>query len=250
MADNKREPEALEEFIERINSTNLRFAVGNSSCGFSSVWTAFGNRSDYYIGARPAMGSTKISLHASGICRVALTDKQFNALEAEGLTQPPDRAMIKWRRAKTPETGAVHIASVIFPTDYLSITEEPRGTHKKPLLIFEAAPPGQAVEFGFFYSYEDEVSMEKRYARIGQSIVCTTLDNGERVTILVRITEFDRACLPSQDQADKAPGLILSKDVFNTERELSNLTATFWNDPKDGETLRLVEIGGMKLRRK
>jgi hypothetical protein len=239
----------LEDFIERVNATNFRFAVGNSLRGFSSVWTAFGNASDYYIGCRPSMGSIKISLHASGICRIALTDKQYSELEKEGLKQPADRALVKWRRAKTPPIGAVHVASVIFPTDDLSLTEEPISKHKKPLIIFDAAPPGRAVEFGFFYSLEDDAAMEERYARIGKSIVCTTLDSGEYVTVVARITEFDKACLPSQEQADKAPGHILSKEVLNIERELSHLTATFWNEPKDGETLRLVEIGGMGLRR-
>lgn len=239
----------LEDFIERVNATNFRFAVGNSSRGFSSTWTAFGNAGDYYIGARPSMGSIKVSLHASGICRIALTDKQYIELEKEGLHQPADRALLKWRRAKTPEIGAAHVASVIFPTDYLSLKDEPKSRHKKPLFIFDPAAPGRAVEFGFFYSWEDEASMEERYAKIGKTIVCTTLDSGEHVTVVARITGFDRACLPSQEQADKAPGNILSKEVLNIERELSQLTATFWNEPKDGETLKLVEIGGMSLRR-
>jgi hypothetical protein len=35
---------------------------------------------DYYIGARHVMGSTKISLHQRGICRVALTEKHSHQI--------------------------------------------------------------------------------------------------------------------------------------------------------------------------
>jgi hypothetical protein len=37
----------------------------------------FGTKSDYYIGARSVFGSIKISLHESGVCRLALTEKHM-----------------------------------------------------------------------------------------------------------------------------------------------------------------------------
>jgi hypothetical protein len=241
--------ETFEQFVARVNSANFRFAVGNPASGYSTTWTAFGNRGDYYIGSRVFMGSQKISLHASGICRVALTNKQHDALLEDGLDQPADRAMTKWRRPKTPDVGAVHVASILFPTDYLKLTEEPKGTHKKPLFIFDAAPAGQAVEMGFFYSREDQAAMEERYLRIGHPIVCTTLESGEHVTAIARITEFDRSLLPSQEIMDKTPGNILSKEVLEIKDSLPNLTASFWNAPGDGGTLKLIEVGGIVLKR-
>jgi len=113
------------------------------------MWTAFGTGNEYYIGARHVMGSTKISLHQSGICRVALTEKHFNALPGDGLTQPPDRAMVKWKRPPTPDVGAAHVASIIFPTEFLRLAE-PQGTRKKPLIIFGAAPPRQSCRDRLF----------------------------------------------------------------------------------------------------
>jgi hypothetical protein len=49
----------MDDFIERLNRANFRFAVGSENAGFSSVFTAFGKKSDYYIGARQVMGSSK-----------------------------------------------------------------------------------------------------------------------------------------------------------------------------------------------
>jgi hypothetical protein len=249
MTESERKSETLEQFIERASHANFRFAVGNPSRGFSTTWTAFGNRSDYYIGSRSFMGSQKISLHASGICRVALTNRQFDELAAEGLTQPADRAIVKWRRADTPQAGAQHVASVIFPTDYLGVIEQPRGSYRKPLFIFDAAPAGQAVEFGFFFSREEQSAIREQYLKIGQPIVCTTLESGEHVTVVAKISEFDKAYLPSQAQLDKASGTVFSRSALDNRDELPNLTATFWNDPRDGDALRLVEVGGVTLRR-
>jgi hypothetical protein len=98
-----------------------------AEAGYLSPWAAFGSGNEYYIGARHAMGSSKISLHQSGICRIALTEKHFAALPAEGLTQPSDRVMVKWKRQPTPEIGAAHVASIIFPTEFLKL-REPQGT--------------------------------------------------------------------------------------------------------------------------
>jgi hypothetical protein len=238
----------VETFIQRLNRTNFRFAVGSAETGHSATWTAFGTGSEYYIGARHAMGSSKISLHQSGICRVALTEKQFNALPGDGLTQPPDRALIKWKRPPTPDIGAAHVASIIFPTEFLKLPE-PQGTPKKPLIVFGAAPPGKAVEIGFFYSREAPATLEPKLLQIGHPIVCTTLDNGEMITVVAREADFDRAVLPSQDKLNKTPMNVLSKDVHAIKDELKNLTGMFWNNPGDVGSLMMIEVGGISLRR-
>jgi hypothetical protein len=236
------------DFARRLNRTNFRFAVGSDEAGHSSPWTAFGTGNEYYIGARHAMGSSKISLHQSGICRVALTETHYNALPGDGLSQPPDRALVKWKRPPTPHIGGAHVASIIFPTEFLKLPE-PQGTPKKPLIIFGAAPSGKAVEIGFFYSREAPATLESKLLQIGHPIVCTTLDNGEMITVVARETDFDRTTLPSQDKLDNSPGRILSKRVHAIESEMTNLTGMFWNTPGDGGSLVLIEVGGMSLRR-
>ena len=103
--------ESFEDFERRISSANFRFAVGSPETGYSTPWTAFGHGNDYYIGARHFMGSTKISLHESGICRVALTEHHYQQILKDKLETPPDRAIVKWTRKATPEQGAVHALS-------------------------------------------------------------------------------------------------------------------------------------------
>jgi hypothetical protein len=238
--------EVAEDFVRRA-ARQLRFAVRGPK-GHSATWTAFGRGNDYYIGARPMMGSSKISLHASGICRLALTEQHYDSLPGEGLPQPLDRAFVKWRRSETPPIGAAHVVSLIFPSDHL-VQPEPAGAYRKPLMIFGEAPLGKAMEFGFFFSTEEMSALEPRFLAIGKPLLSTKLDNGTTVSIVARVIDFDRSVLPSQLQLDGAPGRILSREVNKIERELAGLTGFFWNSPTDGGSLMLYEIGGMALRR-
>jgi hypothetical protein len=247
-AESSAAAELVQDFIKRVEATNLRFAVGNDQRGFSGTWTAFGKGSDFYIGARATMGSTKISLHASRKCRIALTPKHFNALPGEGLVQPADRALSKWERAETPAKGAILAVSLLFPTDYLR-APAPAPTHKKPLLIFDAAPAGHAVEVGFFYSRLSGDALDADFRRIGLSINTTTLDNGDHVTLVVRTRPFDPNVLPKQEQMNLATERILSKEVHEIQTERDGLTAMFWNAPQPGEPLMGIEVGGIKLQR-
>jgi hypothetical protein len=143
-----------------------------------------------------------------------------------------------------PVDGAVHVVSLIFPTDYLRLPS-PDLVPGKPIMPVEAAPPGKAIEFGFFFSREADVSVTPKFLQIGTPLLLTRLLNGETVWIVARETEFDRAAIPSEERwsgnvrfHDRAaflePGMV-EKD----------LTTTFWNSPKDGESLRVIEIGGV-----
>jgi hypothetical protein len=240
---------AFQDLQARLSRTSLRFAACGPK-GHSASWTAFGQGNDYYIGSRNLMGSQKISLHASRICRVALTQQHYNSLPAQGLLQPLDRAIVKWRRPETPETGAVHVASVIFPSDHM-VQSQPTGSYRKPLIIFGDAPLGKAFDFGFFFSREDSKALEDRFLRIGQPLCSTKLADGTTVSLVSRLIDFDPSVLPNQQQMDGTAGRILSPEIkrLNDGEEVSGLTAMFWNAPKDGESLTLYEIGGVSLRR-
>jgi hypothetical protein len=86
----------LREFERRLCKDKVRFAVGKPGGHHSSVWVTRANRSDFYIGARTVMGSTKISLHESGICRLGLTASHFDLAVEQGLIPAEeDRAFVK-----------------------------------------------------------------------------------------------------------------------------------------------------------
>jgi hypothetical protein len=112
---------------------------------------AFSRGSEFYLGARSALGSLKISLHKSGECRLAIPNEHLPQMVKQGLEAPPQgaRALVTWRRP-TDVTLAPLVVRLIFPTDYLH-NEKPVGKPNKKVLIFEAGA-GKAVEFGFLYS--------------------------------------------------------------------------------------------------
>src|SRR5262245_15016198 len=65
----------VDNYERRILKDKIRLNAchrDNRESGHSGVWCAWSHRNDYYLGARSILGSMKISLHASGICRVAL----------------------------------------------------------------------------------------------------------------------------------------------------------------------------------
>lgn len=120
----------------------------------------------------------KFSLHDRENCRLAFTKEGTPAMRQQGLDVPKNRAVVEWYRNPAPENGAVHVVSLIFPTDYLRLPP-PEG--KKPIFQFAAAPPGKAIEFDFFFSREAEATLEGKLLQIGMPLVRTTLDNGETV---------------------------------------------------------------------
>src|SRR5262249_35439214 len=102
---------------------------------------------------------------------------------AEALRQwldaPADRVSVKWRRSPAPESGAIHVVSLILPTDYLRLAP-PESTYKKPVLIIDAASPGKAIEFGFFFTREPEATVEAKFRQIGMPLVRTALITARR----------------------------------------------------------------------
>jgi hypothetical protein len=235
------------EDLERSFKDGIRFAFVKPGERHSSVWAAWARKSDYYIGARSFLGSTKISLHGSGICRLALNEQHFATLVKQGLAPSEDRPFVKWQRAPTPQVGAKLAVVLVFPTNYMTL-DAPVLPHRK-LLLFEAAPPGRAMEVGFFYSREPAATLEQTFLKIGKPLLWTHLDNGESVWIVVREAPFDPAVLPSTDQFNAAPGHLLDPD-FPIGVEHKNLTAILWSSTqKSGEPFRVIEISGLSMTR-
>jgi hypothetical protein len=162
---------------------------------------------------------------------------------------PDDRAFLKWRRPAAPEGGA-HLAVVlVFPTDYLHLDDPAWNDNSKPLLLFEPVAPGKAVEVGFFYSREAKETLEPRFMEIGKPLFYTDLDNGEFVWLVAREADFDPTSIPTADQFNTTSMRLLDRDAIPIGSEQRRLNAILWNTPKDGEPLRVIDIGGITLRR-
>ena len=235
----------VEDFARRLTKDKFRFVVGSRGGHHSGVWSAWGYKNDYYLGARSFLGSQRISLHQSRICRLAFTEKHMTELKAQWLDAPADRASVKWRRLPAPQDGAIHVVSLIFPTDYLRLPL-PEASYKKPVLIIEAAPPGKAIEFAFFFSREAEATVEPKFLRVGRPLVRTILDNGETVWVVAREMGFDQRAIPSEERWTESTRFHDKEAFLDEGVGLENLTGMLWNAPKDGERLQVIEINGIR----
>jgi hypothetical protein len=242
-----RADDALNRFF---HANKVRFAVCNKAGQHSGIWTAFAEDSGYYIGARAILGSTKISFHSSRRCRVAFDKRYAEKLVERGIFPPEkDRAFIKWIRPETPPKGALLVASLIFPVDYLK-NEPPKGKPNRPLIIFEADAPSRAVELGFFYSLEPLEALEQKLLKIGKPLFRADFENGESVSMVARIRDFDPKCLPGPDELKKTSMKALSpEDLPAPGSEQTNLNLIFWNQPTGAQPLQIVEIGGVTMKR-
>lgn len=230
----------------------LRFAVGDDRALWSSIWVAFGGngRSDYYVSVRGQTGAVKVSLHASGACQIAF-DKEsgyWDRLVAAGLAPRPDRAITSWQRAPTPQTGACHALSILFPTDLLRArVPHPRRKPGKKLILIEPAPLGYAVEWGFFYSCQHPNRFGRRSANQGVLMGYTELPNGEYLTSIARHIAFDPNVVPAVETWRNVRPL--TKDLPAPGERMRGLSAFACNAPGDGQAGQLVQLTGLELRR-
>jgi hypothetical protein len=233
----------LRELEENWSKHGVRFAA-SSGARYSGVWSAFSRGSEFYIGARSALGSMKISLHKSGQCRLAIDKTHLPRMVKQGLEAPPPeaRALITWRRPTDLASATPLIVRLIFPTDYLGC-ERPIGKPNKKVLIFEAGS-GKAVEFGFLYSNRSAKTL------IGKPVFETELANGEYVWMTAMETEFDPRVLPTSEAVNTWPCRILDGAVPDGEANAHKNNMVFFNAPADGQPLQALEIGGVSIHPK
>jgi hypothetical protein len=106
---------------------------------------------------------------------------------------------------------------------------------------------GCAAEIGLFLSYEGQATLASRFDAIGSPLVMSTLENGLKVSIVVRSRTFNLADLPTTEQINRAHTTILQKEdhIKNTD----NLNAMIWNNPDDGGALQVIDVGGVKIEK-
>lgn len=97
-------------------TTTFRFAVADSKLR-SECWSVFTNRNDVYLTSNAHKRVLKVSLHASGICQVALL-QDFFAEHIEWREGGPDfRSILRWKRLPTPVGKGQVAASILFASD-------------------------------------------------------------------------------------------------------------------------------------
>jgi hypothetical protein len=236
-------PPTIEEQIasfEKGFGKKVRFVAEAADGRQSAIWSTWANGSDYYLGARWVLKSMKISLHASGRCRIALSDKLIEDMTAKGMPAPADRALVKWNRAATPEVGAICVLSVAFPAARLHMKGQ-TGSVSKPLLRVGLGPDDQAVQLGIFYTREPREVVDQKFCAVGKPTFVTHLDNGDDVWMVFRAAEYDLAAIPTAEQLAQSTGFSTcpAADFGNVE----DLAGLIWEQPTDGQPMHVAEIG-------
>jgi hypothetical protein len=107
---------------------------------------------------------------------------------------------------------------------------------------------GKAVEFGFYFSREKGPELEQKLSRIGKPLFATYLDNGDVVSMVTRVVDFDSKTLPSPKKL-KGAGMTLLNTLQEPGASLANCTAILWNDPATIGMLQAIESGGVTITR-
>lgn len=233
----------LDEFelkIDKAFSKRIRLVAENSRAQFSSAWMFWGNKSDFYFGAKSILGALKVSLHENGRGYVGYHKPYFMKKRAEGIAIPAKTAL-EWALPQPGPLGAVHAASLILPADYCRAASLSDSARKNTLLL--GIEDGCCAEIGVFISHEHPSTLEAKLIELGRPMFVITLDNKIHVSLVARSRSFDRASLPSDEQTARTGALLLDGTP-----DSDNLNATLWNDPGDGGALQIIDVGGVRWK--
>lgn len=221
------------------NLYDLRFGIRRDDGYISSLWRLWVTRkNDVYLTTKGMGGVEKCSFHASGICRSAFT-KEHGAPSSL-----KDRAVFKWKRSTTPpkDSGQVsRVAWIAFPTDYLSRFEN---VSEKKITWIDSAFAGGATYVELCYTLDSEKAILPLIKGTDRRLLSYThLLNGEGLLVTYYHADWENKDLriPAGTESIFPDLLFSTQDPRNTGRPIR---IRFGSAPKDGDALRLQELGG------
>lgn len=232
-----------------MKNLDLRFRVRRPDGGVSFIWRAWSWRNDVYLALRSMARIEKMSFHESGVCRSAFT-RTFANSRGSPRTRS-NRVTAHWRRPATPARGTERgapVAVITIPSDSLGKSVEPSPKSYKLIQWIDAAPKGYATELMCMFTRETEERVLEVFAASGDRdlVSFTTLPNGEAFLIC-------RSESPYRSEYFQIPGNKDVPDLIFTTRDLPRrgepVRFLGGPPPKDGEPIRLWELGGAKLPR-
>lgn len=222
----------------------LRFGAKAANGRCSALWLALTKDSDLYLGVQSVAGKLKLSLHEDGNCHIVLDHKHYQRLPDVGLPRPPARHFARWRMPEMPDSGAAHVASVIFPARFLRAGATLQ--LNKPV-FWEEAPDQGALEVGFFYGKRllDQGSFGRAVLRF-----TTSLSDGRVVMVATCCVNFDEERILGQSMGQhKMHAMSPELWALPPGQELKDCDFFVWSDVKDGEAVAIWAISGVNIRR-
>jgi hypothetical protein len=123
---------------------SIRWAIGSRDGARSQSWSVFGstNHADVYIGPRSQTKAIKLSLHKSGLWRMAWTEQ--GAAEI-GLTDGENRLLSRWEQTAELAPGWRHAVSVHMTR--ASLTTHLDESRLEKVAFYPPPDPGDMVRF-------------------------------------------------------------------------------------------------------
>lgn len=112
----------------------LRFAACSPQEMTTNSWRVWAQGDDVYVACRDALKEFKVSLHASGVWRVAYTESAIaNRPELVGLGQ--DRVWTKWAPPEDADSRCVVAFQIAFPAGTAYLPQAGRKVSRPEILI-------------------------------------------------------------------------------------------------------------------
>lgn len=232
--------------VNELNTDALRFFVADEDDRpRSSLWRAFSHKDDVYLAPRNIAGALKLSVHRDGNCQYGTTAPYFRKAKERGIEEFP--SLTRWRRPSTPEVGAVHLASILFPTDFLRSTTIAKPTKLKVALPL--APPGHAIEVMLLYANVEPSVAENLLRNRGiAAFGFMTLLCGEIAILAARQVPFEAEFIPDLKSIAGQMRPLLGAPAL--DEKMSGLHAVLMHKkPADGDVIHLTEINGFTVGR-
>lgn len=235
--------------LDRLDKIRF-FVVNEDGKAVSSVWFMQGQGQGVYVAPSSLGANLKLSFHPPGGSQDGC-DCQFGHPRsyAENATAKGFNPMrpLRWRRSPTPSSGALHIASIFFPTNDLMSAPQPPPNGKTRFAL-PRAPGGMATEAGLFLSQEHPNQLEEKFLNLGaMPIAYSDFPGDEFVSLVVRHTECP--IIPKIEQ-QMNKGFVLFEGPPQSGQAVNARAVVASDVPVTGGAFLLAEIGPIALTRK
>jgi hypothetical protein len=180
---------------------SFRFGVGNPSGRRSSAYTIFRNGTDVYLTPYGTRHILKVSLHASGDWRVAITKEHLTRRDAVPIASARNRTLLSWRRPYEVADGYLNAFSIHIPGAELRKLGAPPNKQKD---IRWHPDPGDDRVVTFLIVFLPPWELADWWPGFGDKdkspVGWMRLDNGDAVWVIAQersIYEFDRQVIDS-----------------------------------------------------
>lgn len=236
--------DALRKKLEKPDK--IRFlVVDEDGDARSSAWFITCESGSLYLAPKALGSAMKLSLHPKGRsndghdCQFGLASRSMKRHRELGFSPPP---VMRWTRPTPPAVGALQVASILFPSDYLAEKlGRPQGDGKLKF-AFPLPPPGHVIELGLFTHLQHPDQLEDALIRTGGTpISYHDLADGEFASLVARQTVID-----PWKPFFKKPDHVTSRALGGAPapgKTVQGRAMLISDAPKDGGAFVLAEAG-------